>query len=367
MNSITHSMTRQQLWETLRTRSLVEGDLPPIDSDASPWFVRVMLGVAGWVGALFLLAFVGTALAFVFRNSEAALVIGVLSCVAAYFIFRTAKNNDFGTQFGLAVSLAGQAMVIFGLADSFKFRFNDASFYFLVFGFEVILALLLPNFIHRVLASGGAMVALALALAKLGIYGIAPGIAAACCALIWLDARNWAHNGALWRPIGYGLALALVQIDTFHLFGVHAWRFWSNGEPGWWLQYAPWIGAALVTVVLLYTACSLLAREGIAVASATGAAAFTAAILAGVLSLSAPGVATSILILLLGFASGNRVLMGLGLLALGGFLSHYYYQLHQTLLVKSMVLAASGIVLLAVRLALQKWLPADAGEESGNA
>ncbi len=67
--------------------------------------------------------------------------------------------------------------------------------------------------------------------------------------------------------------------------------------------------------------------------------------------------------LLLQIASGSRLLIGIGLLALGGFASHAYYQLEHTLLVKSMVLAATAMLLLAGRLALQLWLPStNAGE-----
>ena len=49
----------QQLWQQLQQQGLVTGDMPPLSNVNSPWYVRVMLGVAGWIGALFLLGFVG--------------------------------------------------------------------------------------------------------------------------------------------------------------------------------------------------------------------------------------------------------------------------------------------------------------------
>jgi len=55
------------------------------------------------------------------------------------------------------------------------------------------------------------------------------------------------------------------------------------------------------------------------------------------------------MIVLLGFANGNRVLVGLGIASLLFYVSGYYYLLDATLLVKSGVLAATGAVLIAAR------------------
>jgi uncharacterized membrane protein len=57
----------------------------------------------------------------------------------------------------------------------------------------------------------------------------------------------------------------------------------------------------------------------------------------------------------LGYANGNRVLAGLGILVLLGYLSYYYYSLETTLLIKSILLMAVGSLLLGVRLALHRW------------
>ena len=103
------------LWQKLAEAGIVEGDAPPPADGASPWYVRTMLGIAGWIGALFLLGFVGAAMAVVFDSAGAALVVGALCCTGASFIFRS--RNDVALQFGLAISLAGQVMMIFGLGD----------------------------------------------------------------------------------------------------------------------------------------------------------------------------------------------------------------------------------------------------------
>ena len=55
------------------------------------------------------------------------------------------------------------------------------------------------------------------------------------------------------------------------------------------------------------------------------------------------------MIVVLGFANGNRVLTGLGIAALLFYVFAYYYLLQETLLFKSGVLLATGFVLLVAR------------------
>jgi uncharacterized protein DUF4401 len=74
-----------------------------------------------------------------------------------------------------------------------------------------------------------------------------------------------------------------------------------------------------------------------------------ATVLLGLLTLSTPGIMAAITVLTLGFDRRNRVLIGLAIVFLVAFVSVYYYSLRMTLLEKSMVLAASGLLLLAAR------------------
>src|SRR5262245_62060082 len=114
------SITRSALWSQLEKAGLVQGGLPEAGDSSSPWFIRVMLGFAGWLGALFLLGFVGAAFAFVFRSAAMMVLAGGGACAAAVAIFRAAPKSDFMAQFGLAGSLAGQALLLFGFAGLFK-------------------------------------------------------------------------------------------------------------------------------------------------------------------------------------------------------------------------------------------------------
>lgn len=80
------------------------------------------------------------------------------------------------------------------------------------------------------------------------------------------------------------------------------------------------IGLALLALVYLWAGVRLLQREGIALTNLAGKAALLTIALLLAFSYFAPGVAAASLILLLGFACGNRILQGLGVIALLGFL-----------------------------------------------
>jgi hypothetical protein len=353
-----NQLMRQELWLQLRDQALVFGPLPKAHAPSSPWTIRVMMGVAGWIGALFLMGFLSIVFTAIVHSTTASLLTGALCCGAGYVIFRAMGENDFAQQFGLALCLAGQALMITGIFITFGK--DVAMLCFTIFLLEILLAILIPNFIFRVLSSWGALIALSFALAELGLYGLAAGIAAAAFAIISLNALRWIAHAAVLRPIGYGLVLALLQLDAMSLI---------QSSIGLTKLHAssPWIGTMLVAAVFATVVWRLMAQAPLAAGSRGGLATIAATAMLLAVSFLAPGLATALLILLLGFASGNRILTGLGLIALAGFLSHYYYQLQTTLLVKSMVLAACGIVLLSARLMLKTWLAVhDEGNSNAN-
>jgi hypothetical protein len=224
---------------------------------------------------------------------------------------------------------------------------------------EAGLALAIPNFLHRLLASGGAAIALALAVNQLRLHGLAAPMLCLGMVAIWLEPKVWAGAGRIWRPVGYGLVLALLQVETFRLFGAE-WLFGMSSQPPGWIQlHGPLVGRAVNAALLVWVAVSLAAAQGAAPASRTGLFAAAAAIVFGLLSLGAPGLASAMLILLLGFGAGSRLLVALGIAGLLGFLAHFYYSLHATLLEKSGLLALTGLCLLGAHFLLRRFLPAE--------
>ena len=350
------ALARDALWSRLRERGLVEGELPSPGEARSPWFVRAMLGIAGWIGALFLLGFVGAAFAFILKSSAASVLAGAGACAAAVVLFRAAPRNDFVAQFGLAVSLAGQVMLVMGVGQWFGRSSSGTALYIALQ--QALLFVLVPNFVHRVWAAWSSALAVAFAMLELGLYAFTPAVMTA--AFLWVALREFelARHGAAARTAVYGLALAAVQAAVMH-GGVTEMLIRSRehglslGEAGLWL------GRFASLAVLLWAVVMLLRREGLALSSGQGRIGLAGALILGVASFKAPGVAPAAAILIVGYANADRVLSGLGILALLGYLSSYYYWLQATLLEKSALLAATGVALLVARFALRHWWPAN--------
>ncbi len=336
----------RELWSKLASAGLTVGDIPEAEEAHTPWYVRVMLGIAGLIAAGFLLGFVGIGFAFVMESRTASLAVGLMLIAAAYAVFRAAPRNDFTSMFALAVSFAGQALVIFGIFGLFERRIAGGLPFAAVAAIEAVLAVVMPNFIHRAASAYAAGLAFAYACEASGAHFIPAGVVAAAVAVVWLNEARLGKLHAVVTPIGYGLTLSLVQIEGTALFGRSmAMMFGSGVEPA----VSPWIGEALAVGVLLVSVWVLLKRAGWTLPESRTFLAMIAALAIGAASFKAPGIAGGLMIALLGFSNGNRVLVGLGIAALLFYVSGYYYRLDATLLVKSGVLMATGAVLLAAR------------------
>ena len=358
----TGAMKRDVLWARLRDGGLVEDDMPEAGDARVPWFVRVMLGIAGWIGALFLLGFVGAGFAFVLKSSGAAFVVGAGACAVAVAIFRAAPKSDFVAQFGLAVSFAGQALLVFAAVQWFE-RSTIGIALFVTLQ-QALLFILVPNFVHRLWASWSGALAATYVMLDAGMFAFTPAVTTAAFVWVALYEFKLARHGTLVRAGVYGLALAAVQTAVLHgdlvaaLILGHGHHGISLGESGVWL------GRLASLAVLLWAVVTLLRREGLSLSSGQGRVGLAGALILGIASIKAPGVGPAAAILIVGYANADRVLAGLGIFALLGYLSHYYYSLQATLLEKSGLLAATGIALLVARLAMRHWWPDDQG---GNA
>lgn len=346
----------EALWTRLQADGLVEGERPAADKIVSPWYVRAMLGIAGWIGAFFLVLFVGVGFAALMNDGASMIGLGGLCCGGAWFVFSKFDGNDFAEQFALVISLVGQMLICVGLAVFVKPE--QAAYYLLLAAVEAGLAFLIPNFLHRVLATSGAAVATALAIYLLQLHGLSAPLLCAGLVFVWLEPKRWAGDGRLWRPVGYGLVLALLLAELFRLAGAGDMFGASGSTYGapqtWFAIHGPMIGRGLIALLLGWLAFAICRREGLATNGRTTMIAVAAALAFGLLAIDAPGLASSVLVLLVGFAAGNRILMGVAILSLLGFVGHYYYSLHATLLEKSGLLAVTGLGLLAACLLLRR-------------
>jgi uncharacterized membrane protein len=355
------------LWVQLKQAGLVEGDVPAETVAVTPWYIRTMLGIAGWIGAMFLLGFVGAAFSIVMKSAASGLLVGALLCAGATVMFRARPNGDFIGQFALAVSIAGQSLIGFGLGHLLTSQISLIAIAFAVL--QLGLFLLIPNFLHRVLSTMSGIGALLVAFSDWGFYPYTQAVVFAAFVWAWLNEFRFAGRGAEIRALAYGLTLlVIIGLVTYSSLGYWRSAWIGRGQMAFiGGQFSFWVAAALIGAITVWVVWKLLLRQGVAIARGPGLAALAGAVLVGLVSVNAPGVGIAVTMLLLGYANGNRVLAGLGILSLLAYWSYYYYSLDLTLLEKSVVLVCAGIALIAARLAMKRRWPAGDAEDARHA
>ncbi|RBP36072.1 uncharacterized protein DUF4401 [Roseimicrobium gellanilyticum] len=361
------TMTKNELWSQLQHSALVQGAMPEQHEKHSPWFVRAMLGVAGWIGALFLVGFVVTGMAMGIKEVGVYWFIGLLACGGAAVLFHLNRRGDFVSQFGLAVAIAGQILMVAGMSQWWE----DSSFtaaLSVVFVQQSLLFFFLPNYLHRVWAAGTATLALAFVMGRADLYALVLPLLTAALAVAWLHEFERPRQGDMIRACGYGITCTALLMSYMNPGDWLDWRTHSSVPTDLAiLQVRRYMGQGLIIMVIIGAAILLLRREMVALTSGKGKAALALAIVLALASTQAPGLAPASLMLLLGFANGNRVLTGLGVVALLSYLSYYYYALHATLLEKSVLMMLTGIALLSLRFVSLRWWPTLKKEEPTHA
>ncbi len=339
------------VWSTLQQAGLVQGSAPESNQQDSPWYIKLLLAISGWLAALFLLGFLGAGFDFVFRNAATSLIVGSIMICAAFALLRVPKN-DFVEHIALAVSLAGQALLIWVIFDST----NSTTSWLVTAILQLGLAAVMPNFVHRVISSFVSAFCFSAGLAASGVPYIAGSIVMFTAAWLWLHEFNYPEHMRKQKAIGYGLVLGLIQIKGSALFGLSTLG-WRAAEADLMLWVQPWMGEVLTGAVTLYVVWTILKRLGHALSDPITIVALSGTVLLTIVSMEARGITVGMLILLLGFAVSNRVLMGLGIISLLFYISSYYYLLNTTLLAKSQTLLIVGLVLLAARWLLLRIAP----------
>ncbi len=346
---------RAALWDRLAEHSWVEGTMPEAAPEDSAWYIRAMIGVAGWIAAIFVLGFVGVGLAWSIKRGGPSLAAGIVLLGGAALLLRARAGAAFAGQFALAAAFAGQALIAWGLYDLFK---ADRFVGFLALAvIEVVLVVLITHSVHRVFAAFACVAAVWGALSVERAGGLLPGFIAIAFAAMTLGETRHARHAHLLRPASVGIALALLLFAPATAWGLQ------------WLQpglradgsMSASIGAALVAAALVGTVFVLVRRYGIA-GSALGASALLTSALIAVAAWQVPGLTGAITIVACAFATGRKALTGLGLVGVAVMLGHYYYSLQTTLLVKSGTLVATGSVLLVAGYVLMRLAGSRAGD-----
>lgn len=345
----------RSLWQRLEAAGLVQGTPPKPADPRAPWFVRAMLGVAGWIAALFLVGTVILAMGSVKNSFGPFLIVGSLLCAGATVLSRGVRENDFVQQLALAGSLAGQIFFFIAFVDKRGWNFADS--YLPMAAIAAVLFVVYPTPLHRIWSAIMGTLFLTLLIGQWlpPTYALAP-LAAAAGAL-WLFDLPRPRVASMAHHLAVGTTLTLVVAMLF--FDTSARRSGRSSSP-WELDVPFWPAGVLVAGIFLWVVYRLQSTARWEPGSGIARATWAVAGLLAIASVPAPGVGAAAMLLWLGVAHGYRLLAGLGTLALVGYLLGYYYVLDLTLLNKAWWLLSLGAALLLLR----RLLPLPAQDEA---
>ncbi|MDZ4699391.1 MAG: DUF4401 domain-containing protein [Rhodothermales bacterium] len=308
--------------------------------DESPWYVTALVTVSAWIGALLLLMFL-IAAEWVHEGPEY-IVAGVVFMAISVALGHLTRH-PFLQQIGIALGVAGPASLGFGVYSVWE---SHEMAWASVAASALILFFAQPNRIHRFLTVG------------VGVFGVAALIAVSSWqegahllvlaqmlgAMYLLEQESHLDSRRLTRftrPLALGLMLALPTL----LFIAQAADVYPE-------LHSMWISSAGLSAALLYVVWRLAPRPVLAFVPVFLFFAF-----------DQPGLIASLALTLLAYARGQRVVAALLLAALIAQAGYLLYDLDVSLLHRSMILAGTGLVLLAMRAILRLTASAPPEEE----
>jgi uncharacterized membrane protein len=116
-----------------------------------------------------------------------------------------------------------------------------------------------------------------------------------------------------------------------------------------------WVSTLGLGVLLLYLVYYLETADAFRLSKAARNVLYSICVLITAVSLLAPGLIMALILVLLGFARADRILTGVGVGFFVVFLSAFFYGIEVTLLTKSMLLVATGVILLATHWAVRHY------------
>lgn len=353
-------MTQEELWSCLASKGIVSGSPPSASAQDIPWYMRVMLGCASWVGAFFLLLIANGILTALDVRDEHLHFVGIAVCVGAAYLLNRIRNNELVAQIGIAVSLCGQALIFIKIAKTFENNIFIISLIAAVV--ELALALIINNALHRMLCACLAALAVGFMMARLGFaMFILPCLAAPAAFLFCKEGKS-SHKGSPERYLGGGFIFGAICTSYAIMFKNKLWlegvikAAEGNDVP------VLIISSLCLCVIFCWMVFALLQREGCGISPGILIFTIMGLSFAAMLMLRIPGVIIGLLGIVAGFANGNRFLWGVSILHLITYFICYYYEPHQTFLAKSLVLFCLGAGMLGLLLLVRIMYPQDKRE-----
>ncbi|WP_186299116.1 GDYXXLXY domain-containing protein [Halomonas sp. C22] len=326
-----------------------------------PWLLRGVQAVAGWLAALCLLGFVATLLVAVIDSGPLTLMMGLGCLGLGFIVLRKMRSHDVMTHLALVFSLTGQFLVAWALLASSWGAGSEGGWnsgwngvwngiwksVWLLWMLQVGLAVVMPSALHRFVATLLACIALYMALALHGMGAAASGLILLAVVSVWHGYSCGRGHPEAMHAWGLGLLMGLLAVQgvlyALAPSGLDSLLGTAPRWPGLVRGVTTLLagGALLWVVHRALTAC--------AVPPASRRLAYAAVLVTAGVAFYVPGLSAGLALLLLGYALGQRLVLGAGVVLWLMALGHYYYWLDLSLLAKSGLLLLLGIAALRAR------------------
>ena len=330
-------LDRHELIREGATMRDVESALFPEDKFAAPWIARLLLGVGGWLTALFVSGFTGLLLFETIGSNEQGLALGVgIVYLAVSVLLSRISDHPFLSQLTLAVGTAGFALVTFGMWEAFGKRDGFYSLWALMVlcpavywfskndtqRFSSVFVIFLVWFLYKADYRSGQEYAVPLTVALCGTLILGSGMV----------------RTSAWRPALFGMVSGLLLL----LYVVLAQQTGARQvEP---VIDSVWIAGMIAAgfPVVLGILTKPLDPRRVILMVVLGAALMAIGWFGG------GGIAACVGLLLVGRARNDRALIWIAIIGLAVFIIAFYYFLGESLLTKSCLMMGTGIGLLLV-------------------
>jgi len=330
----------------------------------SPWFISLFFGMSGILASLFFIGFLTLLLDNTgLLDSTLALFIigGILSGIGGLLFYNARlRHSPFWNSLAFAVTLAGQGYIAYALLTS---EITEPLNILLLLLVQLLMTVVIPNFTYRLLSATLALSCLLYLLNYYHLSEISLGLLALITSVTHLQRytltvfipRKWQNDVLeIMSAMGYASAYILLLVSVYFIAAEYGSSFNNLDNYGESFSYNYYLAQGLLTLASLYAAYLILKRYHIKLLSAAGLLISAAIVLLGIMSIYVSGLLATSLIIIIATANSQRVLLGLGVIALVGYIFWYYYQLDTSLLVKSASLFVIGIALLLLRWLLIK-------------
>lgn len=339
------------------------------DQEGSAWYIQSLAGCGGWIAAMFFFSFAGCWISLLFadlfdnepRAFGVVLAIAGALAITTSVVLRRSSGMMTLAQFALAVHIAGQLLVIVGLALWVDPDFTGqtgviVSLSLIVIGLQFVVIPIYPDALLRSISTGAAVVA-----ANVMVYeaelpaglSVITALLALGTLVYWgglLGANTEIRTFPVLRPVAYALPVGMFGTLIYELAEAN----YINARD---VIAVPLLTAIVLLVLTLWAEFRFLHDYDIPLRSSTAYGVLAITVIVALPSLTTPGILAALFVAVLGFRRRESRVRTVAYLFLAGFLIHFYYDLNTTFLIKSIILIATGALMLVGRLVLRRVLP----------